>query len=360
MHYSGLSSSFRSLVPGHFRAGLRRGLALGATLVLGFTPLAAAGDNRMEIPSFQFAPPLSALMQKARELSIPVDGLDEPRPERGMRKGDSLTAQVTRVENGVQQQWLVFLAVNELSATEKRRQPKPLQLYTSTGRDLTFERAFTGVPIRTVGPFSEQPKAKPPQDVWSGALVTPLYLALGLESACMAADKLESRRLSFATDSHPFPEARTAAERARNEGAGFGLADERAYVGGLLALGEFMRIVQQTSGLREILFQMLDLPWTSFIRQPPISVEFIPIFGVGPGEPWGLAQTATCREFGLLLKLDGKPQLLCRIAVTSPHPPLQTSGGIVGVAVARADGTGPHLMIRLLAAHCAAETAAGK
>jgi len=329
--------------------------AAGGLVPLGAkaAPGQAAGAD--EPPAFQFAPPLPALSRKAQELGIAIDGLAGSNSELGLQIGDNASALVSTVEKGRLKQWLIFLAVTEISAAEKKMRLEPLRVYTSLGHELRFDRSLSGVAIRTVGPFGEAPKAKPPGDIWSGSLVTPQFLALGFETSCRAAEKMFSRGVNLSTGNQPYPEESAAGERARAESVGFRLEDERAFAGSSLALGEFIRIVAQTPGLREILFEMLDLGWTAFFRQPATNVEIMPPFALLPAEPWGLPADATCREFSFKLHVDGKPRLLCRMAVTWPRRPFQTTAGIVGVAVKRVDGSGPHLMVRLLAAHTAPE-----
>ncbi len=361
-----LSQSFSQPAGTKLDLGLRRGQrTIHVTAVLRElfnSPQPTRGPVAaiVEPPSFQFVPPLVGLSRKARELGIAIDGLGNSNSSLGLQIGDNAAALVSKVEQGRLQQWLVFLAATDLSTAEKKAKPKPLSVYTSTGHELLFERSRAGMAIRTVGPFAEGPDQKPPGDVWSGAIVTPQYLALGFETSRRAAIKLFSRDINLSTGSHPFPKEQADTERSRAEAAGFRLEDERAFTGAGLALGEFINIVRHTPGLREILFQMLDLSWTAFLREPPIGIEIMPTFEFVPPELWGLPSDATGCEFSFKLSLDGKPKLLCRMAVTAPRRPFQTTAGIVGLAVARVDGTGPHLMVRLLAAHEAPEPAAKK
>jgi hypothetical protein len=44
---------------------------------------------------------------------------------------------------------------------------------------------------------------------------------------------------------------------------------------------------------------------------------------------------------------------MCRVAATQPKRPLQTVAGVVGIAASRVDGSGPHVMFRVLSTRLA-------
>jgi membrane-associated protease RseP (regulator of RpoE activity) len=312
------------------------------------------------LPEFQFVPPFAVVARKARALGVPIDrfvGSDSPL---GVQKGDKVTAVVSVVDHGVLQQWLVMLVANDLKPAEKRQRSSPLRVFTSTGHELQFERDRIGLAIRVVGPFKENSREKDVDDIWSGAIVAPQSLALGLDRTAIAVRKLFGGGISFRTGPQPFPEKEAALSRTRNEAAGFGIEDEKAFAGAGPALGEFYQIISQTPGVREILFRMLDIPWSSFLRHLRQNIEILPPVGEVSRELWGLPPGAACREFCIRIDLDGVPKLVCRLAVTHPSRPFQTDAGIVGLAAQKPDGSGPHVMVRLLAAHCAEEDASSK
>ena len=82
---------------------------------------------------------------------------------------------------------------------------------------------------------------------------------------------------------------------------------------------------------------------------PRLNIHYVTPFGVLDSVPWSLSSDVKSYFLPLVFSLNSKPAMACRLAVTSPRPPLLTSAGIVGIAAQRPDGKGPHLMIRLLA-----------
>ncbi|MFT3870307.1 MAG: hypothetical protein QM715_17805 [Nibricoccus sp.] len=206
--------------------------------------------------------------------------------------------------------------------------------------------------IRTVGPFTVNGKDRDVRDEWSGATVTRDYLALGLDSTAITMRKIASAkgaRVGFNTRRPADDKA--AANRAQLEAAGIGLEDERAFAGGTMAMADFFRIAAQTPGVRDVLREMLDISFKDLLKSPQISIniqaeveDFDPAF-------WGLAPGEPCRSFCFRIELNGVPRLTCRVAATRPLRPLQTVAGVVGIAASRFDGSGPHVMVRMLSAH---------
>jgi hypothetical protein len=302
-------------------------------------------------PDFHFIPPLANLVRRAETLKIPATPQTQSREPGFMQRGDNVTALVTSVDDGKLQQWLVLFAANELKPKEKKAEQKVPVLYTSSGRELRFDYTPAAVAIRTVGPFSQTGKDEGVRDEWSGALVSRDFLALGFDSTALAMRKLSlTIGGSFGFGGQPTPEKRAAANRAQLEAVGFGLEDERAFVGGTMAMADFFRIAAQTAGIRDVLQQMLGLSWQDFLKSPQVNINIQgEVEDAQPGL-WGLSPGEPCRTFCFRIDLNGVPRLTCRVAATRPTRPLQTVAGVVGIAVSRVDGTGPHVMVRVLAA----------
>ncbi len=317
---------------------------------------AEAGTTRpaLVLPDFEFVPALAAATNKAAALGVPTDRLVPAGPGAGqaLAKGDTITALVSEVDRGRLRQWLVEL-VAKGATPEKGKPRKPVKRFTSTGREIQFDAEDAGIAIRVIGPFHDSSGAPSPKDVWSGALVSAASLRQGLDGLCAADAKIIRAGLSFAVQSRPFPAQRTASDAAKARAAGLTAGDEGAFVGGTLALHEFYEIASRTPGLRDILREELGLSWWSMLKQPWAAINILGPATKVSGDLWGLPAGAPCYELGLLLNLDGKPRLLCRLAVTHPDRPLQAAGGIVGLAARRPDGSGPYLVVRVLAAHCA-------
>lgn len=303
-------------------------------------------------PDFHFVPPLASLVRRAETLSIPVTPLARPREDGFMQKGDTVTALVTSVDEGKIQQWLVLFAGNELKPQEKKAERKVPVLFTTSGRELRFGSTPAGVAIRTVGPFNANGKDDGVRDEWSGAIVTRDYLVLGFDSTALAMRKLAAAGgTSLGFSSRPPSEKEKAeANRARLEAAGIGLEDERAFAGGTMAMADFFRIAAQTPGVRDVLRQMLDISFKDLLKSPQININIQAEVEDSTPEFWGLLPDEPCRTFCFRIDLNGVPRLMCRVAATRPMRPLQTVAGVVGIAASRVDGSGPHVMVRVLSA----------
>lgn len=308
-----------------------------------------------ELPDFHFLPPFSSVIRKADELKLPLrePGLS-PNATPALHKDDKVTALVTVVDDERIQQWLVLFVNTELKPSE-REPGKPVHVFTSSGRDLAFARLPTGVAVRALGPFEQSNKNSAVGDKWSGAILDGRSLTLGFDSVAATLMKVSSaQEAHFASRSTPFPPSETVEERKRLEAAGIGVDDERAFIGGAGGLAEFFRIAAQTPGVRDVLRQLLDLSWTDYLRNPNINIDFMMPVQEVSSDWWGLPPGIPCRTLTFRVLLNGTPKIVCRVAAVRPVRPLQTVAGIVGIAAGRVDGSGPHVMVRLLGASPAA------
>jgi hypothetical protein len=306
-----------------------------------------------ELPAFHFLPPFANVIRKADALNLPLrNPAVSSNAAPALHKDDKVTALVTVVDDERIQQWLVLFVNTELKPSE-REPGKPAHVYSSSGRDLIFERLPAGVAVRALGPFEQTDKRSGIEDKWSGAILDGRSLTLGFDSvATMLVKASAAPGVGFGFRATPFPANETMENRKRLEAAGIGVDDERAFVGGAGALGEFFRIASQTPGVRDVLRELLDLSWKDYLRNPNIDIDFMGVDNAS-SEWWGLPPGIPCPTLTFRIMLNGVPRIVCRVAATRPVRPLQTVAGIVGVAAGRVDGSGPHVMVRLLGASAA-------
>lgn len=307
-----------------------------------------------EWPDFHFLPPFASVVRKADALNLPLrNPIVSTDAVPALHKDDKVTALVTVVDDERIQQWLVLFVNTELKPSE-RDPGKPMHVFSSSGRDLIFERLPTGVAVRALGPFQQSHKDSGIDDKWSGAILDGRSLTLGFDSvAAMLVKASAAPDGGFGFRATPFPANETIENRKRLEAAGIGVDDERAFVGGAGALAEFFRIAAQTPGVRDVLRELLDLSWKDYMRNPNINIDLSGVVGDASSAWWGLPPTMPCRTLTFRILLNGVPRIVCRVAATRPVRPLQTVAGIVGVAAGRVDGSGPHVMVRLLGASAA-------
>ncbi len=280
------------------------------------------------------------------------------------RKGDTVTvlAQI-KDEQGKVRQWAVVFLTDDLSEADKKYRSFEYVLYGNDGREFKFEaKPLEKIAIHVFGPFEESGRNRS-HDVWSGALVNPDFLGLGLDQTARFWLKIRS-----ALNSDPFFKDRSftlgfnsakesnpplnPAERATFDHLAIPLDQERAFAGSMPALLSFFGIASQTPEVRDIIFDAVDVPWWSMVAHggkiTDTNFEFIEPFEEISAAEWGLPSETKVYAIGLVLRLQGKPALHLRLALTAPRPPLFNCAGILGISAVRPDGKGPRLMFRVM------------
>lgn len=346
---------------------LRR--TVSSALIAGGLISARAEPAAPVIPDFDSVTWLPAAGSALANASAAADGIAVAPAGTDNRKGDSVTILVQTTEGKSRRQWAVVLSINDIKPDERTLRTPPFSLYLSNGSQVDFAASgYTGMLIHVFGPFTDGKDAAGARGTWSGSLVSPQFLGLGLDGTAalfsrvhdMAAANpdLRERSISFGVRSRPFPPGQIAPNRGLLEPFKITKEEERAYAGFMPAMTDFFRIASQTPGVRNILFEVLDLPWWSLVAHggqiTEVNFELVgPFESLAPAD-WGLPPEMRVYSLGLRLDLYGKPALHCRFALTAPRVPLLNSAGIVGLAVMRPDGKGPRLMIRVMAARPAA------
>jgi len=314
----------------------------------------------------------------AAKPNLPVAGFDATVAGNELRPGDRAVALVDQIAGQHHRQWLVVLAPRALSAEEQLRPPpKEVRMHVSTGHAYSYDGQNAAIAIRCLGPYlvdaDEATAAVRAKDLQAGALVNSTFLGLGLDESCRMSLRMEEASRLVAQREHrsvnftlsagatPFPRVTAAGELRTKEAFIPTESEERAFAGSFLALVGFVEVGMRTPGLNEVLFSVTDIPWLSLVSHiaqlPQINIAYrAPVRQLVP-EDWGLPTGTPLYAQPFVLEVNGKPALLCQIAVMSPRPPFRTSAGIVGIAAQRPDGTGAQLSIRLLAARLAPETA---
>lgn len=306
-------------------------------------------------------PATEAALQKASTLA--QDLTLSPRGAR-RQKEDTITvlAQLTN-DAGQIRQWAVALKVNGIKPEEEKLRTSPFTLYFNTGPKVEFAaEPLEGIAIHVLGPFTSDRGAARAKDVWSGTLVPPSFLELGLDQAAAAIVRLDhfltsdptyaGKSISFSANTAPFPPEIVAAQGDWFERYAPSAAELRSYAGIVPALNTFYMVASRTPGLKDVLLEVVDIPWLSLVGSGgKVRPDFDLTGEVTPLAPadWGLPQDEKVWGMGLLLRINGKPALRCRLAVTTPRPPLVGCAGIVGLAAVRPDGKGSHFMLRVMA-----------
>lgn len=340
--------------------------AVAASLaLLGFSTLRGE-NNPVVLPDFvpvTWLPSTTAVLTKA---AVATEGIVVAPAEVGIQKTDTVTLLVQAMEDKSLRQWAVVLSINDIKPEEKLLRSKAFAIYLSTGRKVDFSPSpFEGMLIHVLGPFSAAKGAAKAKDVWSGSLVNPQFLGLGIDQTAALFRRLALRSQedptlkggNFSVGSEVFSTEQINETRKWVGPMAVTEAEERAYAGFIPSMFDFFKIASQTPGVREIVFEILDVPWWSLVahggRISDIYFELLGPFDELPAAAWGLPSEARVYSMGLRLHLLGKPALNCRLALTVPRVPLLNCAGIVGFAAMRPNGKGPQLMIRVMAAKAA-------
>ena len=148
----------------------------------------------------------------------------------------------------------------------------------------------------------------------------------------------------------PFGEKALARGRELTNIIHLTVEEERALGGAGPALESYFTIVQQTEGLSDILFKLVDLPsmW-SIARNKGVNANFQ--FGSKEIRKRHVAEADPATyEIPLALELNGQPALQITLVATRPHPPLLACAGIVGLVAARPGANDTYLVVQLLSA----------
>jgi hypothetical protein len=314
---------------------------------------------------FTPVPPFPALVSVARTNQILLNQIENPSAGEAINPGDSLTALVTFCEkNGRRTQWLLHLEATTPEAREQPSKPaRPMVMYSSTGNKLEFVSSPAFVTLRTLGPFAESDANSKPLKTLDKSARFALdkgFLSLGLDRAAAVVLRLNQvdpnheRKGSFAFNSKPFSEIEITKNRKVAAVLQLTAEDERALAGSAPALMSYFAIVQQTAGLDDILFKILDLPslW-SMIRHGGVNANIrfdTQHIAMAPDALLTLPTNPKLYQFPVALDLNNQPALNITFLATAPQPPLLTCGGIVGMLVERPDGKGTYLTLRVISA----------
>ncbi len=240
--------------------------------------------------------------------------------------GDGVVALITLWNKGVQKQWLVRFEIEPLTAEEKRTAKSQLSVKVSLGKGgETWD--FSGPPtlalnIRSLGPYVTLPydpktTAKSAKDMPGRALINEEFLVLGLDRTARVSlqNKLEGK--------------------SSDANLNLPRADQKAVAGGFVSLLQFFLLATQIPGLKDIMWDVMDLPsvWSMVKGLGKIEPSFndgSSTLAVLDPTGWGLPAERPLYRFPFGMNLSGKPSVHAAFFVIAPEPPLLTTAGIVG------------------------------
>jgi hypothetical protein len=281
--------------------------------------------------------PFRSVAAFASAHNIPMEGFDLSNADGPGREGDTVTALIALREGKLSRQWLTHFQVSKPTDKERASTTKEVFEMTTNGRVHRFSAsADLPLEIRTAGPFTVIGKSQP-ADQRARTRISPDYLSLGFDRHC---------RLVLQFASHPQKENATPPVLSEQ--------DERVVVGVMPALLAFFKAVENTPGLREVLWAITDKPsaWSVVKRggkiEPGIDLGMQSYEEIKSYPGWS-APGLPIYRLSPVISLNGQPALVCSLFVTSPRPPLLITAGIIGLVAERPDRDDRHLDIRILA-----------
>ena len=304
-----------------------------------------------------------AIVELARKQGVPLTGIERDVERVRPEAGDRCVALISMSDDGRVDQWLLDFKVSDLSEEERKEvaesTAKPFALHTSTGGFYEFANDPVAVDVWVAGPLRfdekrvERALAKV-QEKRARFVVNRELLTLGLDRAAESILRLrdQSGRIGLGMRGEPFPEEETVVNKQRLLERGVTEADERALAGAMPALMAFFQITAQTPGLKEILMDVVDVPWWALVKGfGNISVNMN--FDGNRLRPATDPAGEYVVPFGVTI--NEAPALMVEVQARAPIAPASALAGVTAVYAGRPDGKGARVSIALLAATTVAE-----
>lgn len=360
-----MTSGFKlDLCSSRRRAAVGRWLWGGLGLIgLMLTARGATPPEPQKMPEFRHVAPLPATVAAARANGLSLHGMAPPDARRGLKLGDGLTVLVSRTEGKKLRQWLIDLEATKVTEEEQQRPFDTTKFYSSSGQEFSFSGGRAALTIRVIGPLemnaAGKGKAAAPKVVRRRILVSADFLSLGLDrvpalmlrmKALQEKDpKFETGNLQFGDK--PFP-AKVVEETNRQPGLKFfTVEDQRAFIGSLIALREFIVTISRTPGLQDVMMSVVDIPWWSIVRSlghPSFGFQMRQGVRALKTNEAGLSAAGVVYAWPFRLTINDKESLLFQLAVVAPEPPLTVTAGVIGIASGQPSGKGPELRMSVV------------
>jgi len=302
--------------------------------------------------------PLPALAKAANVNQIPLAQIDPCVETNRLLPGDSFTAVVTLFSKRTRMQWLLFLqAVKPAPNEQAQNPPRSMVLYNTLGHKLEFRSTPAFVALRTIGPFVEGEAGKRPKDETTRFVLDQGFLGLGLDQSAAAILRMHRSGVSgpFMSGTEPFGDAVMSQCRKANETWRVTAAEERALAGSFPALLSYFKTAQQAPELFDILAKALDRPslWSLLWHGGISSTEFRwgkSRLAPADASEWQVSGQPAAYYCPMALLLNHHPALDLTLAVTAPHPPLLSCGGILGLLAEKPGQKQVYLTMRIVSA----------
>jgi hypothetical protein len=305
--------------------------------------------------------PLPALLEATQKAGIDLSKTNTSFQHLGLWPGDSANALVTLQEKGSKiRQWLIHFQVSpDRTNSAPHSRERPEVIYSSTGLKFKFLSTNRSMSLRTLGPFQSvggKPKKGKTQDLKAEAVVNEGFLALGLNRAAAAIERVVPSKgsgdLFWFSQSPPTP-GQTTKGKALAEALGITAEDERALCAAGPALMSYLMLTQNSPGLQDIYYALMD--WGSVwsvlsnggVRNVNLAFQSRRVHKADE-TLWNLPRGVGVHYLPVQLEMNKRPVLEITLVVTDPNPSFLMSGGIIALMAVKPGDDHILLTLRLL------------
>jgi len=302
--------------------------------------------------------PGEAVIELARQRGIPLSGVLEDQGRNRPEIGDRGVVLVSLRKGRRVEQWLVTFTVTAFSAEERaglaESPPRSFMLHASNGESFEFINDPVPVDVWVAGPLrldeSRISRAvSRVKEQRARFTVNREYLSIGLARAAAAIMQLrgDDGNLGVSLSGAPYPEEQVTATRQAL--AQRGVSDEEV---GFIArsapsLMEYVNITARTPGLRDIMFEVVDIPWMSFVANLGVDAIAVSTDGSNVRRAPGAEDVFIVP---LQVSINGNLALMVEMRTEPPVAPGSVLAGVTELYAGRPNGKKARVAIRLLSA----------
>jgi 23S rRNA maturation mini-RNase III len=333
----------RSIVPKIFS------LAVFVLALASIETHSLAGAQEL-FPKLRAIPACAAVAAAASTNSIPIAGTDPQLATNLLHSGDSVTILGTIFLKKKEAQWLLYIEAEKPGINVTNGPPFVMEMF---GRKMSFESKQVPAKLQLLGPFEVSGNSHPKfQHQTAELTLNESFLGLGLERA--AAVIYNQLTNSTSADNSKLTNRSGQISNPKNNKK-LTPEEQRAVAGSIPALMSYLRIVEHTEGLEDLLYKLVKLPspW-SIVRHLGVNAGIY--FGreALPANPadWNLPPKTPVYYLPCDILINDQPAARITLVVTTPNPPRLVCAGVVGVLAEKAGDDETYMTLRVISARC--------
>ena len=281
----------------------------------------------------------ASLASKARELGLPVDGIEIGEQRLASEDGDKIAFLVDYFNGRESEQSILGLTWAGLDASEK---PVKIKRYCSSGDVFEITSGKAKMRSQLIGSLGD--RSEPTFETIDDEIsIMTASLAAGFDTFARLGLKLKEKKINdpslprfwfYTRNSPPVEKDVAKAQQALFDQYGVTFSEMTGSISFGFAFEEYLGIFNDTHGVSEILWQVAEKPSLFSLMTKGLSVNaHTKSMGIVEVDPkiWGLSEGQECYRIPYVLNLNGKDALNVTMFVTTPEIPLAQAAGVVGL-----------------------------